>query len=78
MSIQVVVDHVENAPRPTILMGFSSDTFSQAVFLSVDEDPLKCVEMANDLAKQFVDACGRAVTSWKNSNAIPDTFKSNE
>jgi hypothetical protein len=76
MATQVTIDHVENAPVPTILIGFSSPDFSQAVYLAVDSDPLKCVEMANQLAQQFIDACGRAVKGHKATlSVVPDTFK---
>lgn len=78
MTIEVVISPVANAPRPTILMGFTDSTFSQAVYLSVDEDPLQCVEMANQIAQKFIDACGEAVKGWKAANAIPDTFQSHD
>lgn len=76
MSVQVTIDHVPDAPVPTILMGFASNEFSQCVYLAVDSDPLKCVEMANQLAQQFIDACGRAVKGHKATlHVVPDTFK---
>lgn len=78
MAIELTVDHVPGAPRPTIVVGFSSDQFSQAVYLSVDENPLNCVEMANNLAQSFIDACGRAVKEFKERNNVPDTFKASD
>ena len=67
-SIEITIDHVPNAPTPSILIGFHANNFSQAVVLTVDSDPLACVEMANNIHEQFVAACGRAVSAHKQSS----------
>ena len=74
MAIEIVIDPVPNTPTPTILIGFHNGEFSQAVYLQVDTDPLKCVEMANNLAEAFVNACGAAVKAHKEK--VPETLRS--
>lgn len=65
MASQMTIAPYPGAPVPTIVFGFTSGDFSQCVYLQVDEDPLKCVEMANDIAEAFVAACGAAVKAHK-------------
>jgi hypothetical protein len=73
MAIQMVISPVVGSNPPQIMFGFHDDTFSQAVYLHVDPDPLKCVEMANHLAETFVASCGAAVKGAK--DAVPVTLR---
>lgn len=68
MPFQVTIEPVFTAPGPTIVMGFSNETFSQAVFINVDPDPLKVIEMANQIAEQFINACAAAVKPYNESS----------
>lgn len=67
--MELVIQHFPDADKPTILFGFSNEYFSQAVYLRIDTDPLKCVEMANGIHEQFVAACGAAVTAYNERKA---------
>jgi hypothetical protein len=79
MAIEITIDHMSGTPTPTIVFGFSTKEFSQCVYLQVDSDPLKCVEMANQMHDAFVAACGRAVSEHKTSlTVVPDTFQSHD
>lgn len=72
MPFQITIEPIFTAPGPTIVMGFSNETFSQAVFINVDRDPLNVVAMANQLAEQFVNACAAAVKPYNQENADED------
>lgn len=62
----------DQAKQPTIIIGFSSPEFSQAVTLPVSVDPLKVVAFADNIYKGIVDAAAEAVKAHK---AVTGTFK---
>jgi hypothetical protein len=70
--MEMVVSVVDGTPVPTILFGFHDQNFSQAVYIQVDEDPLKCVEMANHIHEQFIAACGESVKRHNAAKNLPE------
>lgn len=65
--MELIIDVFPNPDAPMIVFGFHSAEFSQCVYMRVDEDPLKCVEVANGIYEQFVAACGKAVREYAHS-----------
>lgn len=63
VSMQLVIAPVPDSATPTVVFGFTADTFSQCVYLTVDEDPITVLKYAEELADGFVKAAGLAVQS---------------
>lgn len=61
--MELVIAHVPDTATPTVVFGFTSETFSQCVYMTVDEDPIECLTYAEKLSDGFVKACGQAVQS---------------
>lgn len=61
--------------KPIIVFGFTSEEFSQCVYLEVPEDPQECVKYADELYRNFIEACAMAVKVNKSGKAIRSTFK---
>ena len=61
--MELVIAPVPDSETPTVVFGFTSETFSQCVYMTVDEDPVACLKYAETLADGFVAACGAAVQS---------------
>lgn len=68
MAVELTIMPSPNTNNPVVIFGFSSGEFSQCVYLNVDTDPLACVEMANNIAEQFVNACAAAVKAYNNAH----------
>lgn len=75
--MEMVITPYPNADKPTIVFGFHDGRFSQCVYLTVDEDPLEVIKMANGIHEEFVNAAAAAVKAHKESckGHVPDTFK---
>lgn len=69
-----------NAPedKAIVVFGFSSDEFSQAVYMQVPDDVQQCIAYADELYKNFIQACADAVKAKKNAQAVKGTFRNNE
>lgn len=63
--MELVISAMESEESPTILFGFHDDTFSQCIYMRVDEDPIAVLKYANDLSDGFVKACGEAVRKYR-------------
>lgn len=50
---------------PQVIIGFTSEQFSQAVFLDVSQDPQEAVKVADALYHGYLKAAGEAVKTWK-------------
>jgi hypothetical protein len=59
--MELVISAMDSENAPTVLFGFHSPEFSQCVYMTVDEDPIACLKMAEEMADSFVKACGEAV-----------------
>ena len=70
--VQITISAHPNAQdTPHIIFGFSSDAFSQCVYLPVPEDPREALQVADMLYKAYLDAAGEAV---KRVRALKGTF----
>jgi Ethanolamine utilization protein EutJ (predicted chaperonin) len=63
--MELVISAMESSDKPTVLFGFHSPEFSQCVYMTVDEDPIACLKMAEQLADGLVKACGEAVQKYR-------------
>lgn len=57
---------------PQIIIGFTSESFSQAVFLDAPKDPQDAVKAADALYKGYLEACGFAVQHWNEGDKSND------
>ena len=54
----------EGDTGPQFMIGFTSEQFSQCVFLDAPVDPQNAVKIADAFYKGILEACGAAVTEW--------------
>jgi hypothetical protein len=62
----------EGDKGPQIIIGFTSESFSQAVFLDAPSDPQDAVKAADALYKGYLDACATAVKEWNTKASDAD------
>lgn len=72
--MELSITHATDAEHPTVVFGFFSPEFSQCVYLRVDGDPVKVIQMANQIHEGFVNAAAAAIKSHKEryGDAIPE------
>lgn len=72
--MELSITHATDAEFPTVVFGFFSPEFSQCVYLRVDGDPVKVVQMANQIHEGFVNAAAAAVKLHRERDAdtIPE------
>jgi hypothetical protein len=63
--MEIVIEPHPNTDKPTIIFGFTDEDFSQCVYIRVDTDPLKVLEMGNAIIDKFVAASAAAVKAHK-------------
>lgn len=54
----------EGDTGPQIIFGFTSEQFSQAVYLDASLNAADAVQAADALYKGYLEACGAAVKAW--------------
>jgi hypothetical protein len=73
--MELIISAMPSEEKPGVIFGFSSAEFSQCVYMNVDEDPIQCLKVAEEMADAFVKACGEAVKNYrkaqKNAKSLP-------
>lgn len=67
-----------NSDEAIVVFGFSDTNFSQAVYMKVPDDVQMTVAYADELYKNFIQACAEAVKAKKNARAVNGTFRNDE
>lgn len=75
MDLTIVPHPNPHTDEPVIVFGFTSEEFSQCVYMKVPEDPQQCLAYADELYRNFIEACATAVKTHKSAKSVRSTFK---
>lgn len=73
--VSVTIAPVEGATVPMIVIGFSGNTFSQAIYKPVPDNPQETVAFADDIYKGIIE---QSALAHKNFKAVAGTFSNGE
>lgn len=65
----LTVAPLPGADKPTIVIGFSSDEFSQAVYFQVSDDVQETVKFADMFYKAILEAAATAYKEYKHAES---------